>query len=162
MSGVEASTIRTLEGSHWRKSSLMNAPLVLLALSPRSCCIWRSSCDGFLSPNSSVLKSCCNLCCSNVAVHLTICSLSVAYGLSLGWFGIKSWISVANVGASEATMWSNLGLLGGNSSSTKLGLLLHKPNLRVSGPVGGKFEVYCCYSVGTRLYFLLRYMLIHG
>ena len=108
VSGVEASTICTLEGSHWRKSSLMNAPSVLLALSRRSCCIWQSSWNGFLSPNFSSLKSCCNLCCSDAAVCLTSCSLSVMSGLSLGGFRIKSQTSVANSGASEAMMWSIL------------------------------------------------------
>ena len=86
----------------------MNAPSVLLALSSRSCYIWQSSCNGFLSPNSLALKSCCNLLCSDAAVRLMSCSLSMVYGVSLRGFRIKSWTLVANSGASEVTMWSNL------------------------------------------------------
>ena len=38
----------------------MKDPSVVPALSPSNCCIWRSSCDGFRSPSSYALNSCCS------------------------------------------------------------------------------------------------------
>ena len=105
--GVEASAIRTFEGGRCRNNSCRKAPSVLLALSPRSCCMRRNSCDGVRSPNSSALNNCCNRHCSEAAVLLVSCSFNLSYGWSVGGLRIKSLTSVANSGASEATMWSN-------------------------------------------------------
>ena len=61
---VEARIIWTLLGSRCKKSSRWKVLSVVLVRPPRSCWILRRSCVGFLSPNSSALKSCCNLRCS--------------------------------------------------------------------------------------------------
>ena len=69
---ADARTMRTLGGSRCRKSSFRKALLSGVAprWSPRSCCIRRRSCVGFLSPSSSPLMSCCNFRCSEAAVRL--------------------------------------------------------------------------------------------
>ena len=100
---VEASTIRTLPGRHWRKSSLRKVPSATPARSPNNCCIRQSSWVGFLSPSSSVLKSCCSFLCSEATVRLISCSLRVVYGLSGGGCRMRSRTSVANSGERDAT-----------------------------------------------------------
>ena len=79
-SSVEANTMRTLAGRRWRKSSRRNVPSLSGApvLSPNSCCILRSSCVGLRSLNSSVLKSCWSLRCSEAAVRLISCVFRVS------------------------------------------------------------------------------------
>ena len=58
---------------------------------------------GLRLPNSSAMKSCWSLRCSDAAVRHTSCSLRTSYGLSAGGFSNKSWTSVANSGDSEDT-----------------------------------------------------------
>ena len=74
-SGVEASTMRTLGGNLWRNNSRRNE-VSSPGRSPRSCCILRRSWVGLRSPNSSPVKSCCSLRCSERAVCLVSCSFN--------------------------------------------------------------------------------------
>ena len=57
---VEARTILTFPGSLCKNNSRMNEESIVLALSPRSCSMRRNNWEGFRSPSSSELKSCCN------------------------------------------------------------------------------------------------------
>ena len=74
---AEARTIRTLGGrrckNSYRRKVLESADV--LSLSPRSCCMRRSSCVGFRLPSSSPLISCCSLRCAEAAVRLTSSAL---------------------------------------------------------------------------------------
>ena len=74
VSGVEASTTRTLVGRRCKNSSRSRALSAISALSPSSCFIRRNNCEGFLSPSSSDVKSCWSRRCSDAAVRLTSCS----------------------------------------------------------------------------------------
>ena len=105
-SDVDANTMRTCAGSRCRKSSLTKGPSVA-ALSPISCSILRNNCDGFLSPNSSAVRSCCKRCRSETAVRWTSCSRRESYGCVAGGWSMRSRTSVANSGASDATTYSN-------------------------------------------------------
>ncbi len=64
VAGAVANTILILAGRRCKNSSLRKVLSRVPALSPSSCCIFLRSCVGFLSPNSSELKSCCSLRCS--------------------------------------------------------------------------------------------------
>ena len=99
---------RTLAGRHWRKSSFRKVPSATPVQSPNNCCIHRSSWVGFLSPSSSVLRSCCSFLCLEAAVHLISCSLRVVYGLSGVGCRMRSRTSIANSGERDATTWSNI------------------------------------------------------
>ena len=57
VSGVDARTMRTLLGNLCRKSSWRKEVSVSPGRSPSNCCILRRSWVGFLSPNSSPVKS---------------------------------------------------------------------------------------------------------
>ena len=105
-SDVDANTMRTCAGSRCRKSSLTKGPSVA-ALSPISCSILRNNCDGFLSPNSSAVRSCCKRRRSETAVRWTSCSRRESYGCVAGGWSMRSRTSVANSGASDATTYSN-------------------------------------------------------
>ena len=73
------------------------------AASPSSCCIWHKSCDGFLSPSSSTVKSCWRRRCSEAAVRWISCALRTLYGSSSSGARRRSRTLVANSGASAAT-----------------------------------------------------------
>ena len=79
---VEARTIRTLGGRRRRKISRRKvlASADVPSLSPRSCCIRRSSSVGLRSPSSSPLISCCSLRCSEAAVRLISSALGYCKG----------------------------------------------------------------------------------
>ena len=72
-----ASTMRTLGGMRWRKSSQRRG-LLVAAESPSNCCIRWSSCVGRRSPNSMELKRRCNPRCSETAVRAMSCCLRVS------------------------------------------------------------------------------------
>ena len=103
---VEAKTMRTLVGKHWRNSSRTRESS--MRLSPINCCIRRSNCVGFRSPSSSAFSSNCSLFCSDAAVRPISCPFSVSYGFSSGGVSMRSRTSVAILGAKEATTWSYL------------------------------------------------------
>ena len=100
--GAVANTILMLAGRRCKNNPLRNVLSRVPALSPSSCCIFLRSWVGFLSPNSSMLKSCCSLRCSGGAVLLISCSLRVSYGLVSGGFRIRSLTSVSTSGDREA------------------------------------------------------------
>ena len=106
-SGEEASTARTFAGRRWRNSSRTSASSVSVVLLPSSCCIFRNSCEGFLSPSSSEVSSCCSRRLEEVPVRWTSISRRRSYGRDSGGCKIISRTSKAYSGASEATMWSN-------------------------------------------------------
>ena len=106
-SGEEASTARTFAGRRWRNSSRTSASSVSVVLLPSSCCIFRNSCEGFLSPSSSDVSSCCSRRLEEVPVRWTSISRRRSYGRDSGGCKIISRTSKAYSGASEATMWSN-------------------------------------------------------
>ena len=65
---VEGKTILTSGGNLCKNNACRKAVSAVAALSPRSSCILLSSWDGFLSPSSSVLKSCYKRRCSDAIV----------------------------------------------------------------------------------------------
>ena len=66
---MEARTILTLPGRHWRNSSLRKEASVEENLLPKSCCIWHSNWLGLRSPRSLLLNNCWSLHCSDAAVR---------------------------------------------------------------------------------------------
>ena len=88
----EARTICTLAGRCWRKSSLRKAWSGVGRWSMRSCCIWRRSCVGFLSPSSSP-NNCWSLRCSEAAVRLMSSAFRMLYWWSSGGLMRRSLIS---------------------------------------------------------------------
>ena len=102
---VEARTIRTFTGKHWRNISWSTELSMAPTLSPSSCCMWRRSCVGFLSPSSSALNSCWNQHCSKVAVCCISCRFRMSYGVSSGGWRMRSRISIAYSGAMDITIW---------------------------------------------------------
>ena len=105
VSSAEASTMRTLAGSRWRKSSFRKALFsgVVPRWSPSSCWMRRRSWVGLRSPSSSPLISCWSFLCSDAAVRLINSALRVSYGVSVGGRMSKSRISNTISGGSEAT-----------------------------------------------------------
>ena len=158
---VDARTMRTLAGRHWRNSSLRNVPSAAPTRSPSNCCIRRSSWVGFLSPSSSVLRSCCSFLCSEAAVRLTSCSLlskssssseQLVYGVCTG-----VWCVSRRMQDEIADLCSELWgegrynvikhrFLGCDPVSSKLCFHLCKPHFRIGWPKWRQLDVDSCYG----------------
>ena len=103
---ADASTMRTLPGRRWKKSSLRNALSWVGWWSPSSCCIRRRSWVGFRSPSSSPLSNCWSLRCSEAAVRFMSSAFRVSYGRSSGGRMRRSLTSQAISGDREAMTYS--------------------------------------------------------
>ena len=147
---VEARTILTLAGSHWRNNSRKKgaASVDVLSLSPRSCCIRRKSCVGFRSPSSLPPISCCNFRCSKAVVCLT----SAYFERIVGGLCREVEDQVSNFhGKLRTERADNIVkacLLRCNTSGCELCFNLSKPYFWISLPEEWEFDADSRYSGG--------------
>ena len=103
---TEARIILTFEGKRCRKTVHKGRNCLQKLLSHPVVACYKGVVSVF-SHLSSVVNNCCKRRCSEAAVRLTSCSLSVSYGFVAGGVRMRSLTSVAYSGASNATEWSN-------------------------------------------------------
>ena len=102
----DARIIRAVDGKRCKNNSRTKALSGAGPESPSSCCIRRSNWEGFRSPSSSAVSSCCRRRCSEASVLLMRACFRWSYGLSRGGCKIRSLTSAATSGARAAMMWS--------------------------------------------------------
>ena len=97
-------TILTLVERCWRKSSLNKVASTLGAMSPSSCCIRQSICDGVCSPRSSAESRSWSLRCSEAVVLSVSWAFRVSYSSVTGGVSRRLRTSVTYCGSRQLTL----------------------------------------------------------